>query len=198
MKQGYVVFAAAALLGVSAFASAANATVKTLTDFSFAATSAIGVVPPGVLLTAHTIATKSWIAVDVPISLGGLAFGGPVDVSSPITLTVGSKISLSWDGGVYHDFLTIDAINANPATETLSVDATGVLGGPGVPSKNTSTLDLAYTQTGGAHHPISGSGTYTDTTTIPEPATWAMFTIGFTSLGLLGLRGRRKSQRYAF
>ena len=198
MKHGYAVFTAAALLGASAFASTANATVKTLTDFSFAATSAITVVPPGVLLTAHTVATKSWVAIDVPISLGGLAFGDPVVVSSPITLSVGSTIKLSWDSGTYSDTLKIDAINTNPATETLSIDAVGVLVGPGVPTKNTSTLDLAYTQTGGAHHPISGSGTYTDTTTIPEPATWAMFTIGFASLGLLGLRGRRKSQRCAF
>ena len=197
MKHGYVIVTAAALLGASAFTSAANATI-TLTDFSIAANSTVSVTPDDALLTASTVSAGSWIAVDVPVSLGGLAFGDPVVVSSPITASLGSKIMLSWDAGAYTDTLTINAINTNASTETLSIDALGVLSGPGVPAVNTSSLDLAYTQTGGTGHPISGSGTYTDTTTIPEPATWAMFSIGFASLGFLGVRGRRKSQRYAF
>ena len=197
MKHGNVIVAAAALLGASAFTSAANAAVTTLTDFSFSATSPVTVTPDDALLSASTVSASSWLATSVPISLGGLAFGDPVVVSSPITVSLGSKITLSWDAG-YTDTLTINAINTNASTETLSIDALGVLSGPGVPAVNTSSLDLAYTQTGGTGHPISGSGTYTDTTTIPEPATWAMFSIGFASLGWLGVRGRRKSQRYAF
>jgi hypothetical protein len=41
---------------------------------------------------------------------------------------------------------------------------------------------------------VSGNVT---SSSIPEPATWAMFGIGFAGIGLAGLTKRRRATRYA-
>lgn len=172
------------LLAASAVPSLAA--IITVTDFT---TDAAGVsvvsTPPDDLLAASLISASSWKAESVPISLGGLATGDLVSLTNPIHLSTGSTIAISWDGGTFHDIATIASLGAS--SDARSLDAHGVLVGPGV-GKNSSNLQLSWTQAGGTGFAISGSGSYTATSPIPETSTWMMLALGFFGLAWIGHR----------
>jgi hypothetical protein len=182
-----ILTAALALAGVAASSGSASAA---LINFS-ANASGLSVVssPADDLATATSVSATSWSIVGAT---------GPLIVSSPITISVGSTISITFDGGLDTDTLTIGAGDINRFQNTLNIVADGHLTGPGVPPDNSSQLVLSFTQSGGKNHTISGSATYTDVGVVPEPATWAMLGIGFTALGLVGISRRRKAERFAF
>ena len=171
----------------------ATAALITVTDFT---TDAAGVTvvstPPDDLLAASLISAAAWTAETVAIPLGGLAHGDLVTLTNPIHLAVGSTIAISWDGGMFHDITTIGSIT--PSSDALALDATGELFGPGV-GANKSNLNLSWTQAGGTGFAISGSGSYTATSVVPETSTWAMMMIGFASLAFGAVTRRRFTQR---
>jgi hypothetical protein len=177
---------AAAILAASAAPSAAGTIITT--DFS-ANGSGITSTPGDDLASATAISVASWTAATVPVPLGGLAPGDPVDVTNPILTALGSAITISWDSGAFSD--TLKETGATFVGDTLDIVATGVLTGPGVPTDNKGVLDLAFTQAGGTGEAISGSGSFTATTAIPEPSTWAMLFVGFGLLG--GVASWRRS-----
>jgi hypothetical protein len=203
-KFGVILAATTAILGVSGIASSANAAVQvinfTITGKGMTVVSS----PADDLATASSISTTSWTASEVegfPPAVLDLGPGDAVIISSPITTTVGSTITLSWDGGVYKDTLTIASVTPTAVPKVanfLDISATGELSGPGVPKDNESVLALDFTQAGGTGKKISGSGSYTDVSVVPEPATWALLGVGFASLGILGFAKRRRTPRYAF
>ena len=176
---------------LAATSAPAASAIITVTDFTTDA-SGVSVVsaPPDDLLAATLISAASWTAASVPISLGGLASGDLVTLTNPIHLATGSTIAISWDGGAFHDITTIASIASS--SDAIAVDAHGELFGPGV-SKNTSNLQLAWTQAGGTGFAISGSGSYTATSAIPEPSTWAMMIAGLVGLTWVGFTKRRIS-----
>ena len=169
---------AAAVLAATAAPSAAATIINT--DFS-ANASGLTSNPGDDLAIASSIDVSNWVASSVPIPLGGLAPGDAVTLTNPILTALGSTITISWDGGAFSD--TTKSTGVSFVGDTLDIVAKGVLTGPGVPTNNFGTLDLAFTQAGGTGEAISGSGTFVDTTTVPEPSTWAMLILGF---GLLG------------
>jgi hypothetical protein len=169
---------AAAFLAATVAPGAAATIINT--DFS-ANANGLSSLPGDDLAIATSIDVSNWIASSVPISLGGLVPGDTVTLTNPILTAIGSAITISWDGGAFTD--TTKSTGVSFIGDTLDIVATGVLTGPGVPTNNFGTLDLAFTQAGGTGEAISGSGTFVDTTTVPEASTWAMLVLGF---GLLG------------
>ena len=164
--------------------------IITVTDFTAdAPTVSVVSTPPDDLLAASLISAAAWTAETVAIPLGGLAHGDLVTLTNPIHLAVGSTIAISWDGGMFHDITTIGSIT--PSSDALALDATGELFGPGV-GANKSNLNLSWTQAGGTGFAISGSGSYTAESTVPELSTWAMLAIGF---GFIGWAAFRRSSR---
>jgi hypothetical protein len=161
------------------------------TDFS-ANGSGITSTPGDDLAVATDVSVAGWTVSSIPISIGGLAPGDPVDVTNPISTALGSSITVSWDAGAFSD--TLKTTGVSFVGDTLDIVASGVLTGPGVPTVNDGVLDLAFTQAGGTGDAISGSGTFVDSTTVPEPSTWAMMLTGFALLGSVAWRrsaGRR-------
>jgi|HubBroStandDraft_6_1064221.scaffolds.fasta_scaffold166861_2 hypothetical protein len=179
---------AAALMAIMAGAADANAAILTVTDFSANASGlTVTSTPADTLSAATAVSAASWTAGQVLVPLGGLATGDAVSLSNPIDVSVGSHITLSWDGGTFSDTLTTTGLTFSG--DTLDLFAAGVLTGPGVPGANHSELDLAFTQAGGTGFAISGSGTYVASTTVPELSTWAMLGLGLAAIGLM--KGRR-------
>jgi hypothetical protein len=179
----------AAILAALSVPSAAGTIITT--DFS-ANGSGISAAPGDDLAAATSISVASWLAATVPVPLGGLAPGDPVDLTNPILTALGSSVTISWDAGAFTD--TLKETGVSFIGDTLDIVATGVLTGPGVPLDNTGTLDLAFTQAGGTGEAISGSGSFTATTSIPEPSTWAMLALGFGLLG--GVASWRRSAAF--
>jgi hypothetical protein len=171
-------FLAAVLLASVATPAAAGTIITT--DFS-ANASGLTSLPGDDLAVATSIDVSNWTASSVPVSLGGLAPGDAVDLTNPILTALGSSITISWDAGAFSD--TIKTTGVSFVGDTLDIVGKGTLTGPGVPLINFGTLDLAFTQAGGTGEAISGSGTFIDTTTVPEASTWAMLVIGFAFLG---------------
>lgn len=144
--------------------------------------------PPGNLLTATAVSIPAgWATGDVTSFV----------ISNPIALSVGSLITISFDIGpnAFSDTLTEKAPTVNG--DIVDVSAFGELVGPGA-GKNTSELDLSFTQAGGAGHSISGSATYTTSSVVPEPSTWVMLGIGFVGLGYAASRRGAKGPASVF
>jgi hypothetical protein len=169
---------AAAFLAASAAPSAAA--VITETDFT---ANAAGVTanPASDLATATTVGVTTWNAVEVVDPLGGLVGGDVLDLTNPLSTAIGSLITISWDGGVFHDTTKTSAVSF--VGDELDIAGSGVLFGPGLPTGTKGVLDLSFTQAGGAGDVISGSGSFTATSAIPEPSTWAMLIVGFALMG---------------
>jgi hypothetical protein len=119
-------------------------------------------------------------------------------MTNPITLSSGSLITITFKIGPdsYTDTLTEGAPVINPG-HIVDVTAVGELMGPGA-GTNVSELDLSFTQAGGAGEKISGSATYTTSSTVPEPSTWVMMGIGFVGLGYAASRRRAKVHASVF
>jgi hypothetical protein len=182
-------FLAAVLLASVATPAAAGTIITT--DFS-ANGSGLTSLPGDDLAVATSIDVSNWTASSVPVSLGGLAPGDAVDLTNPILTALGSSITISWDAGAFSD--TIKTTGVSFVGDTLDIVGKGTLTGPGVPVTNFGTLDLAFTQAGGTGEAISGSGTFVDTTTVPEPSTWALLALGFGFLLWVGGKHGAKSQ----
>jgi hypothetical protein len=183
---GRILAGAVALAGVGTISNSASAA---LINFSANASGLSVVSSPGDdLSTATSISETSWTIVGAT---------GPLIVSSPITISVGSTIMITFDGGLDTDTLTIGAGDINFFNNTLDIVADGHLTGPGAPSDNSSQIVLSFTQSGGKNHTISGSATYTDVGVVPEPATWAMMLLGFAGLGYAGFRRSGKGRALA-
>lgn len=180
---------------LAAFTVPGVAGIITVTDFTTdAANISVVSTPPDDLIAASLISATSWTAETVQIPLGGLATGDLVTLTNPIHLATGSTVSISWDGGTFHDITTIGSISSS--SDALTLDAHGELFGPGV-GKNTSNLQLAWTQAGGTGFAISGSGSYTATSVVPEPSTWALMGVGFAFIGWAAVRRSRKELQHA-
>lgn len=177
---------------LAAFVTPGAAALLTVTDFTTDAASVSVVSTPPDDLVAASLISGSWTAETVQVPLGGLAHGDPVTLTNPIHLAVGSTVSVSWDSGAFHDITTVASISS--AADAIALDAHGELFGPGV-GANTSNLQLAWTQAGGTGFAISGSGSYTAQSVIPETSTWIMLGIGFGAMALAS-RFRKQSSRF--
>jgi hypothetical protein len=172
----------------------ARAGVTLITDFTV---DAVGVssVPADNLSAAVLISAARWTAAEVIDPLGGLAPGDVVTLTNPFSTAIGAFITISWDGGAFHD--TTQTSNVSFVGDELDIAGNGTLFGPGVPAGTKGVLDLSFTQAGGAGDLISGSGSFVASNAIPEPSTWMMMIAGFGILGFFGTHKSRKALRSA-
>jgi hypothetical protein len=158
----------------------AKSAVVTETDFT-AAAMGVTANPASELETATTIGVTTWNAVEVVDPLGGLVGGDVLTLTNPLSTAIGSFITISWDGGLFHD--TTKTSSVSFVGDELDIAGSGTFFGPGVKAGSKGVLDLSFTQAGGAGDLISGSGSFTATSNVPEPSTWAMLIIGFALMG---------------
>jgi hypothetical protein len=121
------------------------------------------------------------MAQEVVDPLGGLTTGTDLTLTNPLSTAIGGFITISWDGGAFSD--TTKTSGASFVGDELDLTGSGVLTGPGVPAGTKGVLDLSFTQAGGQGDLISGSGSFTATSSVPEPSTWAMLIVGFALMG---------------
>jgi hypothetical protein len=195
-----VLLAATGTLALMASVASANAAV-TLLNFSeqgsgITVTSA----PPDDLATATSVSTTLWhfpttFKLLAPFSptVTSFTLTNPVDLSVSGGVNLGANVLTIVVGGVtYTDDLTETQNNFGQVVET------GFLMGPGLGATGLkSSLNLSYTQTGGAGNGISGSATFIAFAPVPEPATWAMFLVGFAGLGYAAFRRNAKNRTVA-
>jgi hypothetical protein len=175
-----------------ALASPAYAGVVLETDFT---TNATGVLanPNDDLAIATSVGVSRWTTNEVIDPLGGLVPGDLLSITNPLPTAIGGQITLSWDGGLFHDTTTTNAVSF--VGDELDLAGSGTLFGPGVPAGTKGVLDLSFTQAGGTGNLISGSGSFTATNaTVPEPSTWAMLIIGAGLMASVGWNQRRQTR----
>jgi hypothetical protein len=185
-------FLSAALLTALTVPSAAA--VITETDFT---TNATGVLanPNDDLAVATSVGVSRWTTNEVIDSLGGLAAGDLLSITNPLPTTIGGQITLSWDGGVFHDTTTTSGVSF--VGDELDLTGSGILTGPGVPAGTKGVLDLSFTQAGGTGDLISGSGSFVASAAIPEASTWAMMLLGAVGLAYAARSRKRYIPRIA-
>ena len=113
--------------------------------------------------------------------------GGPIVLTTPIVKT--------WTGalGAFTETLTsLDVITRG--FNTIALDFSGtVTGGDFHGTK--ATMDLSLTQAGGPGNVVSASLTnFAETSSVPEPATWVMLTLGFGGLAYAAVRRSGKDR----
>jgi hypothetical protein len=183
----------AALL--AAFTVPSAAAIVTETDFT---TTANGVTanPDSDLATATSVGVTTWTANEIVDALGGLTNGDVITMTNPILTSIGSLITISWDGGAFSDTTKTNAVSF--VGDELDISGDGILHGPGVPTGTVGVLDLSFTQAGGTGDLISGSGSFTATSSpvgaapTPEASTWAMMLIGGGFLAMFATRSRKR------
>jgi PEP-CTERM motif len=119
------------------------------------------------------------------------SLSNPVDLSASGSTHLGSNtLTLVIGGKTYTDTLTE---TKNPYYGVVEV---GLLKGSGLPTAGLeSELDISFTQAGGRGNVISGSATFiAQTSTIPEPSTWAMLALGFMGLGYAASRRNARNR----
>jgi hypothetical protein len=180
------------LLGAALFAiltAPAAAGIVTVTDFT-ADAAGVTANPSSDLATATSVGVTTWTIAAVVDPLGGLSNGSTLTMTNPLSTAIGGFITISWDGGLFHD--TTQTSGVSFVGDELDLSGSGTLFGPGVPTGTKGVLDLAFTQAGGAGDLISGSGSFTASTPIPEASTWAMLLIGAGVLAMFASRSRRR------
>jgi hypothetical protein len=185
---------AAISAGALLAAGVANAGIVINTDFT---TNAVGVTstPGDNLSIATSISADDWLAAEVSNPLGGLIPGDVVTLTNPLSTAIGGLITISWDGGLFHDTTTTSGVSF--VGDELDLTGKGTLFGPGLGAGANGILDLSFTQAGGAGSLISGSGSFVASSAIPEPSTWAMFGLGFGFLAFVGFHKKRQN-KFAF
>jgi hypothetical protein len=175
---------------LTSFAVPSVAGTVTVTDFT---ANAAGVTsfPTDDLAVASFVSVTSWTVAEVNDPLGGLDPGDAIAITNPISTAIGSTLTISWDAGAFSD--TIKTSGVTFAGDTLDLVGSGRLTGPGVPTNTNGVLDLAFTQAGGTGELISGSGSFTASSTVPEASTWAMILIGGGFLAMYAVRSRRRA-----
>jgi hypothetical protein len=202
MKK-YIATLGVALIATLGAASAAQATVIVI-DFGAASTGTVTYT--GASLQASTALILSSAAVKVTTvgtdDTTGIAIGDPITLL-PTTITYGAgdgpeaiDFTKSWTVGTttYNEVLDDVTVFRAP-NNTITLEFTGeVTGGAfiDVPA----TLILSATQargpsTPGSLHAVSVSFTNAASSTVPEPSTWVMMTIGFAGLGYAAFRQRK-------
>jgi hypothetical protein len=174
-----------------AAASPAYAAVVLETDFT---TNATGVLanPGDDLATATSVGVSRWTTNEVIDPLGGLTTGDLLSITNPLPTAIGGLITISWDGGLFHDTTTTSSVSF--VGDELDLAGSGTLFGPGVPAGTKGVLDLSFTQAGGTGDLISGSGSFVASAAIPEPSTWAMLIIGAGLMASIGWNQRRQTR----
>lgn len=181
------VFVLAAMPAVSP----AKAAIVIETDFT-AVANGVTANPNSDLATATSVGVETWMAQEVVDPLGGLTTGTDLTLTNPIPTAIGGLITISWDGGTFSDITKTSGVSF--VGDELDLTGSGILTGPGVPTNTKGVLDLSFTQAGGAGDLISGSGSFTATSGVPEPSTWAMLILG--GLMLTWASSSRKRTRY--
>jgi hypothetical protein len=192
MRNSVVAALGAGLIATLGAVSAAQADT-TILDVSEQG-SGISVVssPADDLATATSATTTSWGLPDTftllpPLSGAVTSFvlSNPIELSPSALGT--NTLTIIIGGVTYTDHLTE---TSNPFGQVV---LTGELVG-GTLGPNTTSLNISYTQTGGAGNGISASATYAVSTPVPEPSTWAMMMLGFGGLGYAAFRRASKSR----
>jgi hypothetical protein len=185
-------FLSAALLTALTVPSAAA--VVTETDFTANATGVFAN-PADNLSAATSISVAAWTANEVVDPLGGLIGGDLLSLTNPLPTGIGGFITISWDGGLFHDTTRTSSVSF--VGDELDLAGSGTLFGPGVPAGTNGVLDLSFTQAGGRGDLISGSGSFVASSAIPEPSTWAMLLLGAVGLAYAARSRKRDIPRIA-
>ena len=195
MKTSVVAALGAGLIATLGAVSAAQADTTILDVSEQGSTITVTSTPADDLAAATDATTASWGLPDTFTLLAPLT--GTVTsfvLSNPVELSpspLGSNTLTIVIGGVtYTDDLT------ETANGFGGVVLKGELMG-GSLGANMTELDISYTQSGGTGNGISASATYSVSTPVPEPATWAMMMLGFAGLGYAALRRASKDRASA-
>jgi hypothetical protein len=175
-----------ALSGLAGFSGSASAFTI---DFGFNDNEPITVtsVPANTLLLATSVTVPS-VTSDNPLVTA-------LTISSPISLSVGSTVTISFDVGAtpFTDTVSVTNVTRSAVGHEVDVFSAGDLTGDHL-GPNVSELDFTFNQAGGTGNDISGSGTYTTSSIVPESSTWAMMLVGFIGLGYAALRRSSKGR----
>ena len=205
---------AAAFIAALGAGSTAQAAVNLL-DFSANANCPVGCT--GITYTGTTLGTSTAVDLDgstwavsivLPGDMSGLATGDPIFIKPPsatygtlngpgLDLTLTTPIVKTWGTagvglGAFTETLdTLTEIDrgTNAITFFLSGHVTG-----GVFNDAPATMIFGLTQAGGPHNVVSASLTNHAESTIPEPSTWVMLTLGFIGLGYAAVRRSAKDR----
>jgi PEP-CTERM motif len=202
MKKILPALAVALIAGMGA-SSAAQAAVI---DFTFAAIGGKVTATPTPLQDATTLDLDGASLIVTGIGTGdasGLHVPPPFDASAFVTLTspilftstgpLVSDITKEWtDGlGTFTEILTTIKQIDRDATNAITVTLTGTLNGPGFVGTPVDLI-IDATQSGGPGNRISVSGS--NSSVVPEPATWVMMGLGFIGLGYAAVRRNSKDR----
>ena len=201
---------AAALIASLGASSAAQAAVHVI-DFS--ANANCPVTCTGIVYTGTRLGTSSAIDLDGStwaVTLvgaadeSGLATGDPLTItphsatygalSGPVDFTLATPIVKTWDGtdGSFTETLT-KLIEVDRGRNQIGFTFEGTVTG-GLFAGALATMDINFTQAGGPGNVVSASLTNFATTSVPEPATWAMLALGFVGLGYAAVRRSSKDR----
>jgi PEP-CTERM motif-containing protein len=200
MKALIVAALGTALVGTLGTASAQAGTI--VIDFGAASTGTVTYT--GANLQSSTALDLTSAAVQVTTvgsdDTTGIAIGTPVTLTpAPFTYPLGVgpqpvDLSKEWTvgGTTYTETLTEVTITRTPAN-SITLSFTGeVTGGAFVDVPATLILNATQAAGPGVGHAVSvGFTNAAVSTTVPEPATWAMMLIGFAGLGYVAFRQRK-------
>ena len=155
--------------------------------------------------TSIDLDNSTWIVSLVkPGDDSGLAAGDPIDVapkplagtygmlSGTVDVTLTTPIVKTWDGtdGPFTETLT-KLVEINRGLNEIGFTFVGTVTG-GVFSGAAADMVLSLTQAGGPGNVVSAS--LTNSSAIPEPATWLMLALGFLGLGYVAVRRNAKDK----
>ena len=190
---------AAAFIGTVGVGSSAQAAVI---DFSFVALGSHISASPVPLQAATSINLDGSLLVvsgSGASDSSGLSAGDSITIS-PTDIVFGatagplaSDVTKSWTDalGSFKETLTTVASIDRSSPNAITVDLLGTIMGPGVDGQTVSLI-IDATQSGGPGRVISVSGS--NSSAVPEPATWVMLALGFAGLGYAAVRRSAKDK----
>jgi PEP-CTERM motif len=196
----------AAVIATVGANSAAQAAVIDFSAVALCPATCTGVSYTGAnlgLSTAIDLDASTWIVALVkPADASGLASGDPITIdphafsfgtiNGSVDFTLATPLVKAWDGANGHFTETLDTLTevlrgVNQIGFTLTGSITG-----GTFAGSPASMVINFTQAGGPGNVVSAS--LTNTSSVPEPATWVMMGLGFAALGYAAVRRSSKDR----